>query len=109
FIARGGFAEIYAVRHARRGHACALKVLRADKDTAANREALIDEARIIDALPPTDSFVSMFDCGFDPARGIPYVVMELLKGRTLRAKLDALTRPVGPREALRVGVAIAVA
>jgi serine/threonine-protein kinase len=82
-IGSGGMAEVYRGVDVRLGRDVAVKVLRAD---------LARNPVLPDPLPPrgaggaslnAPTIVSVFDTGEDDA-GVPYIVMELLHGRTLR-------------------------
>jgi serine/threonine protein kinase len=84
-IGAGGMGEVYRALDARLGREVAVKVLPAslsDPDTLARFER---EARAVGALSHPN-IVSIHDVGTD--RGISYVVMELLDGETLRARLQ---------------------
>ncbi len=85
-IGAGGMGEVYRALDARLGREVAIKVLPAsvssDPDALARFER---EARAVGALSHPN-IISVFDIGTDD--GVSYVVMELLDGQTLRARLD---------------------
>lgn len=86
-IGSGGMADVYEVEHVTLGRKLALKVLR---HTAQSNPTLTRrfsrEARALSRIA-SDHVVSIFDYGTLP-EGFPFFVMELLRGRTLRAVLD---------------------
>jgi serine/threonine protein kinase len=92
-IGAGGMGEVYKAHDARLGRDVAIKVLpaslAADPASLARFER---EARAIGALNHPN-IVNVFDTGSEG--GIAYVVMELLEGETLRARLQgtAVTTP----------------
>ncbi|MFT3772100.1 MAG: serine/threonine-protein kinase [Minicystis sp.] len=83
-LGTGGMAVVYRARHAGTGAACALKLVHPHLVT---RRELVDlflkEARAFGRIGKSDHVVEVFDAGFDPARGVPYLAMELLEGETL--------------------------
>jgi Tol biopolymer transport system component len=95
--------EVYRARDTRLGRDVAIKVL---PDTFAGdpeRQARFErEAQAVAALSHPN-IVAVFDTGVDEGRA--FVVMELLDGQTLRARLDAGGLPL--RKAIDVGVQIA--
>jgi len=95
--------EIYRAQDTRLERAVALKVL--PKELLSNREGLIrfaQEARSASALNHPN-IISIFEIGV--ADGSPFIVMELIDGRTLRDLLDAGTLSV--RKSLDIAVQIA--
>ena len=88
-LGAGGMGEIYRARDARLGRDVALKVL--PKELSSNREGLVrfaQEARAASALNHPN-IISIFEIGV--AEGTPFIVMELVDGRTLRGLMDAGT------------------
>jgi serine/threonine-protein kinase len=85
----GGMGEVYEVEHLKLGRRLALKVLlpAADED---GRQRFLREARVIAGLDE-EHVVSVFGCG-ELADGRPYLLMERLRGKTLRT----LLRDAGP-------------
>jgi len=85
-LAEGGMGEVWAARHVRTDRDVAVKVLL--KSLASNPEALsrfVQEARATGRLDHP-SLVQVFDAGLT-ADGRPYLVMELLDGESLEARL----------------------
>jgi serine/threonine-protein kinase len=92
FIASGGVSNLYAASHRVTGRDVALKIPRAERETdPAVHERLAREAQAL-ARVRHPGVVEIVDAG---QRGsVPYLVLELIEGRTLggllaaRAKLD---------------------
>jgi serine/threonine protein kinase/Tol biopolymer transport system component len=94
--------QIYRARDARLGRDVAVKVL--PKDLSSNREGLVrfaQEARAASALNHPN-IISIFEIGV--AEGSPFIVMELVDGRTLRELMDAGTLSI--KKALDLAVQI---
>jgi serine/threonine protein kinase len=90
-LAEGGMGEVWAARHVRTDRDVAVKVLL--KSLASNPEALarfVQEARATGRLDHP-SLVQVFDAGLT-ADGRPYLVMELLDGESLEARLHRQRR-----------------
>jgi serine/threonine protein kinase len=84
-LGKGGMGVVVAARHEPLGHRVAMKLM--SRTVAANAEALerfSREARVIASLE-SDHVVRVTDFGMHA--GAPYMVMELLTGRDLRAEL----------------------
>jgi eukaryotic-like serine/threonine-protein kinase len=103
-IGRGGMATIYRADDTRLGKAVALKLLRpeitADHDLSERfrREAL---AATVLRHP---NIVACLDTGSDPAG--PYMVMELIEGEDLAARLRR-SGAINPLDAARIGLDVA--
>jgi serine/threonine protein kinase len=85
-LGKGGMGVVVAARHEPLGHRVAMKLMA--RTVAANAEALerfSREARVIASLE-SDHVVRVTDFGMHA--GAPYMVMELLTGRDLRAELE---------------------
>jgi serine/threonine protein kinase len=82
-IGSGGMGEVYRARDARLGREVAIKVLRNWTGGEAARVRFLREARAIAALSHPN-VLAIFDVG--EANGQPYLVTELLSGKTLRAQ-----------------------
>lgn len=81
-VGEGGMGTVYRATDAKLGRKVALKVIvESSQDPAANTR-LLREARMAAALDHPN-VVSIFDVG--EANGHPYIVMELVQGRSLRA------------------------
>lgn len=86
-VGRGGMGEVYRAHDARLGRDVALKILPDDVASSPERLARFEtEVRAAGALAHPN-IVATYDVGVSD--GVPFVVMELLKGVTLREKLDA--------------------
>src|SRR5262249_4765323 len=89
-IGEGGMGHVYRARDTRLERRVALKVI---NDRASSRDAaarLVREARAAAALDHPNA-VAIFDVG--ELDGPPYIVMELVEGRTLRGLIgDSGTR-----------------
>ncbi|MCA9680267.1 MAG: serine/threonine protein kinase, partial [Myxococcales bacterium] len=85
-IGVGGMGEVYAAWHRVIGKRAALKVVRAElcRSPAAG-ERFVQEARVVNQIGHPN-IVDIFDVGTLPD-GRPYLVMELLAGKTLAQRL----------------------
>jgi tetratricopeptide (TPR) repeat protein len=103
-LGRGGFGAVFEARDLELGRRVALKVLRARgrARAAASEELLRREASAIAQLSHPN-IVTLFDAG--RSEHGPYLVLELLRGEPLAARL-ARGR-ILPREAVRVALAVA--
>ena len=91
-LGTGGMAEVYLGRHTTLNRPVAVKVLHAYlADDSQLLERFRNEARAVAALRHPN-IVQIFD--FDVADGSPYIIMELLEGRSLADYLQA-QREVG--------------
>lgn len=93
-IGAGGMGEVYRARDARLGRSVAVKIIRAS--AMADNEAtqrLIAEARVAASLSHPH-ITQIYDIG--ERDGLPYVVMELVEGVSLEAKLAAGRSPARP-------------
>src|SRR3954470_417102 len=91
-IGSGGMGDVYRARDTRLDRSVALKVL--SSSVLADPERLTrftQEARTT-ALINHPNIVAVYDVGAE--RGLPFVVSELLKGMTLRARLEQGSLPV---------------
>ena len=98
-LGSGGMGEVYKARDTRLNRDVALKVLPAPFARDPDRMARLEqEARAAAALN-APGIVAVHDLGTDTTAGQPrmYVVMELLEGESLRARLDG--GPIPPRKA----------
>ena len=108
-LGSGGMGEVYKARDTRLNRDVALKVLPAPFARDPDRLARLEqEARAAAALN-APGIVAVHDLGTDSTSGQPrmYVVMELLEGDSLRARLDG--GPVPPRKAAEYAAQIASA
>ena len=85
-IGAGGMGEVFRARDERLGRDVALKLIRpASSDNPDHLHRFEHEARAAAALNHPN-IVAIFDVGFDGAT--PYIVSELLEGKTLRQRLS---------------------
>ena len=102
-LGRGGMGEVYLARDTRLGRKVALKLIKGDGlGTPAALERFLLEARVT-ARFNHPHIVTVYGAG--EVGGRPYVALEYLDGETLRDRYHG-ERPA-PREAMRIGLAIA--
>ena len=102
-LGSGGMGEVYRARDTRLERDVALKIL--PKQTSPDRQALVrfaQEAKAASALNHPN-IITIYEIGL--AEGSPFIVMELIDGRTLREVIDSGTLTV--KKALDVAVQIA--
>ncbi len=86
-LASGGMGVVYEVEQLTTGARRALKAMNLHMSRDAKlRARFVQEARV-GAVIKSDHVASILDAGVDDASGIPYLVMELLEGRTLSREL----------------------
>ena len=87
-IGRGGMGAVYAVRHVNTGEICALKLL---LPALASNPAAVERFRTEARAPVSigsEHVVRVIDADVAPELGgVPFIVMELLKGRDLGSEL----------------------
>jgi eukaryotic-like serine/threonine-protein kinase len=89
-IGAGGMGEVYSATDTRLGRAVAIKILPPEVSADPDRRARFErEARTVGALSHPN-IVAIHDVG--TVNDVTFLVMELLEGETLRARLDQ-TRP----------------
>ena len=95
-LGRGGMGAVYEA-HTDEGEAFALKVIRPEIHLKTGRDAVRRFLREAKAAEQIDSpyVARVVDAGSDEARGLPFLVMELLHGRDL-ARLLQRTGPLEP-------------
>ncbi len=104
-LGKGGMGEVYRARDTRLGRLVAIKFLSTDlKDNPAAAARLDREARLASSLNHP-GIVTVFDIG--QVDGRPYVVMELIVGRSLAGRLHA--RPLELQEVLDIATQVAEA
>ncbi|HEX7839822.1 MAG TPA: serine/threonine-protein kinase [Kofleriaceae bacterium] len=97
-LGAGGMSEVFVAEHALLGRRAAIKVLRARLSRRSDIvQRLFNEARIMTAIA-NPGIVQIFDFGFH-VDGSAYIVMELLEGEALDARL-ARRGPLAIAEAL---------
>ena len=105
FLDAGGMGEVYRARDPRLGRDVAIKVLpRGLSDQPEFRERFERETRAMSSLNHKNVCI-VYDTGTFEER--PYIVMELMKGRTLAAALDG--SPMRAEKVLKIGIEIASA
>jgi serine/threonine-protein kinase len=91
-IAEGGMGAVYEVLHLETDRRRALKVMLPQiLHSKELRERFKREARVA-AQVDSEFIVDVFDAGLDEASTMPFLVMELLKGEELGARLSRLGR-----------------
>ncbi|MFG2224640.1 protein kinase [Streptomyces sp. NPDC048644] len=85
-LGRGGMAEVFAAEDVRLGRTVAVKLLRADlAEDPVSKARFTREAQSVAGLNH-HAVVAVYDSGEDFVGGntVPYIVMELVEGRTIR-------------------------
>jgi eukaryotic-like serine/threonine-protein kinase len=101
-IARGGAGAVFEAEHLYTSRTVAIKLLIAEQAEASeSRQRLLLEARAL-SVARHPGIVLGLDAG-ETEDGTPYLVMELLEGRTLEGIL-AVRRRVNVADALNVGL-----
>jgi eukaryotic-like serine/threonine-protein kinase len=94
-LGRGGMAEVFAAQDSRLGRTVAIKVLRPDlAEDAIARMRFTREAHAVASLNH-HAVVAVYDTG-EEAHGqetVPYIVMELVEGHTVRELLQSEEPP----------------
>ncbi|MER5356746.1 protein kinase [Streptomyces sp. NPDC002785] len=100
-LGRGGMAEVFAAEDVRLGRTVAVKLLRSDlAEDPVSKARFTREAQSVAGLNH-HAIVAVYDSGEDVVGGqtVPYIVMELVEGHTIRdLLLDAEAPP--PEQAL---------
>ncbi|WP_030744184.1 protein kinase domain-containing protein [Streptomyces sp. NRRL F-5135] len=100
-LGRGGMAEVFAAEDVRLGRTVAVKLLRADlAEDPVSKARFTREAQSVAGLNH-HAVVAVYDSGEDTVGGqtVPYIVMELVEGRTIRDLLVNAEAPP-PEQAL---------
>ncbi|MGV9242361.1 protein kinase domain-containing protein [Streptomyces sp. NPDC003710] len=100
-LGRGGMAEVFAAEDVRLGRTVAVKLLRSDlAEDPVSKARFTREAQSVAGLNH-HAIVAVYDSGEDQVGGqaVPYIVMELVEGRTIRDLLLNAEAP-GPEQAL---------
>ncbi|MFB7170111.1 protein kinase [Streptomyces sp. NPDC056254] len=100
-LGRGGMAEVFAAEDVRLGRTVAVKLLRADlAEDPVSKARFTREAQSVAGLNH-HAVVAVYDSGEDRVgpNTVPYIVMELVEGRTIRDLLISAEAP-GPEQAL---------
>jgi serine/threonine protein kinase len=86
-LSEGGMGAVYVVEQASTGRERALKLMHPELTADESlRAKFVQEARI-GARVKSDHVVEVLAAGVDEATGVPYLVMELLEGEGLDARL----------------------
>jgi hypothetical protein len=102
-LGAGGMGEVYRARDPRLSREVAIKVLPGDLADSADRAKRFDrEARAAGSLKH-DNIVTVHD--FGRCENLPFMVLELLDGETLRARIDR--GRMGPLIAIEHAIQIA--
>jgi tetratricopeptide (TPR) repeat protein len=101
-IGRGGFGAVWEARDTGLGRAVALKLIRTGDLEHLREERMLREAEAAAQLSHPN-IVTLFDVG--RLEHGPYLVYELLRGRTLHDRIAA--GPIPPHEAIRIATEIA--
>ncbi|MFR9673008.1 protein kinase domain-containing protein [Streptomyces sp. TR06-5] len=94
-LGRGGMAEVYAAEDVRLGRTVAVKLLRSDlAEDPVSKARFTREAQSVAGLNH-HAVVAVYDSGEETVGGnvVPYIVMELVEGRTIRELLMGETAP----------------
>ncbi|MGW4234390.1 protein kinase domain-containing protein [Streptomyces sp. NPDC004980] len=100
-LGRGGMAEVFAAEDVRLGRTVAVKLLRSDlAEDPVSKARFTREAQSVAGLNH-HAIVAVYDSGEDVVGGatVPYIVMELVEGRTIRDLLISAEAPP-PEQAL---------
>lgn len=100
-LGRGGMAEVYAAEDVRLGRTVAVKLLRSDlAEDPVSKARFTREAQSVAGLNH-HAIVAVYDSGEDVVGGqtVPYIVMELVEGHTIRDLLLSAEAPP-PEQAL---------
>jgi tetratricopeptide (TPR) repeat protein len=103
-IGRGGFGVVYEARDRELGRSVAFKAVRAGDRASLQEERLLREAEAAARLSHPN-IVTVYDAG--RCEHGPYLVLELLRGRTLAERLSGEPRAL--RETLRIASKVASA
>jgi serine/threonine-protein kinase len=100
-LGEGGMGSVYLAEHPTIGRRVAVKVLRTElgRDPEV-LERFLNEARAANAIRHPN-IIEILDSG-TTAAGVPYLVMELLEGETLRARMARAGGPLPLRDALEI-------
>ncbi|MEU6133077.1 serine/threonine-protein kinase [Saccharopolyspora sp. NPDC047091] len=98
-LGRGGMSVVHRAVDTRLGRPVAVKVFRSDADEASRRR-FEDEARLLARLSHP-GLVTVHDAGAETGDGDPYLVMQLVEGRTLSAAMRA--GAIDPGEVAELG------
>ncbi|MFM8447624.1 MAG: protein kinase domain-containing protein, partial [Candidatus Nanopelagicaceae bacterium] len=95
-IGAGGMSDVFIAKDNRLNREVAIKVLRSDLNREQNFVTRFRKEALAAAGLSHPGIVAVYDSGESPA---PYIVMELLQGKTLR---ELITGPVEPKTAIQI-------
>ena len=95
-IGAGGMSDVFIARDTRLNREVAVKVLRSDLNREQSFVTRFRKEALAAAGLSHPGIVAVYDSGETPA---PYIVMELLHGKTLRELIDG---PVDPKTAIQI-------
>ena len=95
-IGAGGMSDVFIARDTRLNREVAVKVLRSDLNREQTFVTRFRKEALAAAGLSHPGIVAVYDSGETPA---PYIVMELLHGKTLRELIDG---PVDPKTAIQI-------
>jgi serine/threonine-protein kinase len=107
-IQTGGMGAVYEVVQRSTRRRRALKVMLPGAVTDADMRARFRREATVAAAIESEHVVETVDAGVDEATGLPFLVMELLRGEDLRAVLEARGR-LAPVEALTIAHQVGLA
>jgi len=103
-LGEGGMAQVWRARDPALGREVAIKVVKVDGLPQSLRDTFVErfknEARAV-AMLKHSSIVAVHDTGVDEGLGV-YSVYELVKGASLREKLDRARGPLPREECVRI-------
>jgi serine/threonine protein kinase len=103
-LGRGGMAEVFAAEDVRLGRVVAVKLLRSDlAEDPVSKARFTREAQSVAGLNH-HAIVAVYDSGEDETPGgtVPYMVMEIVEGRTIRELLNESAEPPPIEQALLI-------
>ena len=108
-LGKGGLGAVYLVRHEMLDTLYALKTLYPDVATAnpSYIKRFLREAKLATRIRHPN-LVAVHDCGFDPVKGVYYLVMDYVVGGDLRQAL-AFAGKFEPERAVRIAAQVASA
>jgi serine/threonine-protein kinase len=101
-LGAGGTGEVFRAHDVREDASRALKLLRAEVAADAESRARFLEAAALASALTGPHLARVVDFGVDEGSSLPFLVMPLLEGESLRARLDRLG-PLTPTELLSIG------
>jgi serine/threonine protein kinase/tetratricopeptide (TPR) repeat protein len=104
-LGRGGMGVVYAAHDIHLDRDVAIKLLPPERDNAAATKRLVREARAASALNHPN-ICTVYDV--DERDGQPYIVMELIPGETLAARMAGQPLPLAVLLDVAIGIADAL-